>query len=311
MSIPNDFAADLLRNAKNLPSDVLAKLVLAYQKSLEIPEDDIVSDPFIYSPLIDLHNTSVAISDGDIIEDEFDDHIGSIGFRKLIPPTVHSDPLVYDFTNISGFTFNQPDSGVGTRFNGAAINDGNSYIKIDDNSILDVTDEIIIATYAFLKIGTAVIGTIEHKNNSTSFSLIRNASDAIVFAGKVGASTFSLSHTITTDGWYHIVATAKSGVQTLYVDKVAEDSDTLAGALGTDSDDVGIQAESDGSNILTDGEGLAWISHIQGFADQAWVDDDFDGIRDVSARDEIICFPFMGAANAQPPMTSGLFISGP
>lgn len=312
MSIPNDFAADLLRNAKNLPTDVLAKLILAYQKSLAIPEDEIVDDPFIYSPLIDLHDTSVDISDGDIIEDEFDNHIGSIGFRKLIPPTVHSDPLVYDFTNISGLTFNQPDTenSVGTRFNGAGITDGNSFIKIDDDSILAITDEIIIATYAYLKIGSASIGSLTHKGDLTSFSLIRNAADAIVFAGTVGASTFSLSHTITADGWYHIVATAKSGIQTLYIDKVSQDSGVLGGVIGTDANDVGIYAESDGSNKLQDEEGLAWLSIINGFADQIWVDNDFNGIRDVSDMDEIICFPFMGAANPQPPMTSGLFVSG-
>jgi len=310
MSIPSDFATDLIRNQKTLPNDIMATLILAYQKSLQVPEDDTVIDNLFYSPLIDLHDTSIDISDADIDDETFIDHIGSISYRKTIPPTVHSDPLVYNLANISGITFNQPDQNVGSRFNGAGITDGNSYLTINNNPILDITDEIIIACYVYLKIGAPINSVIIHKG-FTSFSLIRSAIDQIIFSGALVGMGFTIFHTITSDGWYHIVATAKSGVQSLYINKVLEDSDTLTGSLDTDGFDIGVFAETNGLSNLINGEGISWLSVINGFANQSWVDNDFIGIRAIHDMDELICLPFMQDTIPQPPMTSGLFVSGP
>jgi len=311
MSMPSDFAADIIRNQSNLPQDILSQLILFYQKSIVVPEDDTVTNNLLYSPLIDLHDTTIELTAGeDIAEDVFDDQIASMAYTKVLSTPFHSDPLIYDFTNAANITFNQPDQNVGTRFSGAAITNGTDYIKIDDHPSLDITDEITISCWVYLKLGILTIGRIIHKGDS-SFILDKDASDTIRFQGKVTTISYSLQHTITAEGWHHIIATAKSGTQSLYVDKILVDSGTLIGALDTDSNDIGIFATSTGTEPLALGEGISWISVIQGFADQSWVDNDFNGIRELFTRDELICFPFMQNLKAQTPITSGLFTSSP
>ena len=64
MSYPHDFADDLTRSSKTrYLNDLLYKLILAYQKSLaSSTENDIVEDHFVYSPLIDLHDTEITFN---------------------------------------------------------------------------------------------------------------------------------------------------------------------------------------------------------------------------------------------------------
>lgn len=307
MSIPSDFAADLQRNQTNLPTDILARLILFYQKSLDVPENDIVVDTFYYSPLIDLHNTAILLAGPTITEENFVNHIGSKGYTKFIPETVHSDPLVYNFTNASGITFDQPDSGNGARFNGAAIGDNNSYIVIDDHPSLNITDEITFAFWFFPFLGSGT-SRIIHKDGDAYFVNF-NGTDRLRARFSIGGSNINLDFVLTLAKWHHVVATCKSGNQELYVDNVLVASDTEVGSIDTFAANLGIMARADGTQAFETLEGLSWFSMIHGYVDSAWVANDFIGIRDVSDVDEIICFPFMQALNPQPPMTSGIFVS--
>lgn len=309
MSIPADFAADLQRNQTNLPNDILARLILFYQKSLDVPENDIVVDSFYYSPLIDIHDTSILLAGPTISDEDIGNHIASKAYTKIIPETVHSDPLVYDFSNSLGLTFNQPDQAFGTRFNGAVVGDDSSYILIDDHPSLDIEDEFIIPLWVYPITGGGT-SRLLHKGNATYFVSLDGGND-ITFKVRIGGVDIELTSSLLPDTWHHIVATVQSGIQSLYIDGILVESATQTGSINTNNASLGIAASSNGSGVLMEGEGLSWVSLIHGFADQAWVDNDFIGIRDVSQFDELVCFPFMQALNPQPPMTSGIFVSHP
>jgi len=108
MSIPTDYAEDLIRGQKTISSSVMAQLILAFQKSIKVPEDDTVIDNLIFSPLIDIHNTSFDIFGSDLESEEFTNHTSSLGYRKILKTPFHSDPLTYDLSNALGIAFPQP-----------------------------------------------------------------------------------------------------------------------------------------------------------------------------------------------------------
>lgn len=311
MPSPFDYASDPVPSVPGVAVEDIIRMILNLNKTLPQQQEDEVIIGLKFSPLIDLHDTTVVTGGVLFTFPEFDSHqAGEIGYRKVIPETVHSDPNIYDFSNFTNVRFNIPFTDEGTQFlGGALLTSTGEFLKIDNNSQFDFTDEIILSCWAFLK--PSVVGSrlLIDKNSSTAYSLLIDTA-LLTFEGAIGASSYSLTSTIATEGWHHIVATAKSGIQSLYVDNVLVDSDTLTGALGINSNNIGIYASSTGTTSLAADEGLAWVSIINGFADSAWVADDFIGIRDVSDMDEVVCFPLMSDSRAQPPMTSGLFVSG-
>jgi len=310
MPSPFDFAQEPVPGTELVSVEDIIRSYINLNKTLPQQQEDEIVIGLKFSPLIDVHDIFIeAGSAFDVEAFEFDDHQASeIGYRKVIPNLVHSDPLIYDFTNFTNAIFNIPNNDEGTRFLGGGFSDGSSYITVDNNVDLSPTDEIICVTWAFVKINSTLKRFI-NKDASTSYSLDMNASNQAEFKINVNAGTITLTSATLTEGWHHIVGTAKSGVQSLYIDDVLVDSATVIGAIGTDSNDVGLFATATGANNLAAGEGLAWVSVINGFADSAWVSDDFIGIRDISDMDEFICFPFMADERAQTIMTSGLFIS--
>lgn len=311
MAMPSDFAANILQNQSNLPTDLMARLILFYQKSIETPEDDTVVTNLLYSPLIDLHDTTFDIVGGDIEQVEFDNHIGSSGYSKIQELPFHSDPLIYDFTNASGISHHQPDQNVGTRFGGAAITNGSSNMMIEDHPSLDFTDEFTMVCWAYLKIGTGQQGFIFDKSGPNQISLDRLSNDRLEFIIELDTIKFLFSPVApSSDGWHHIVVTSKSGEQKLYLDNVLVDSDSATGTF-TSTADFHIFSTQGGSTPLQSGEGLAWLSIFAKFVDSAWVDKDFNGVRDLRGIDELICFPFMNNLKPEPPMTSGIFKSSP
>jgi len=311
MPSPFDFAQEPVPGTELVSVEDIIRSYINLNKTLPQQQEDEIVIGLKFSPLIDIHDLFVAAGQPlDVEAFEFDDHqADEIGYRKVIPELVHSDPLIYNFTNFINATFNIPNNDEGTRFLGGGFSDGSSYITVDDDPDLNPTDEIILVTWAFVKINSTLKRFI-NKDVSTSYSLDMNASNQAEFnINMTTGGLITLKSGVLTEGWHHIVGTAKSGVQSLYVDDNLVDSSVAIGTLGTDSNDVGLFATSTGANNLADGEGLAWVSVINGFADSAWVSDDFIGIRDISDMDEFICFPFMADERAQTIMTSGLFIS--
>lgn len=311
MAMPSDFADDLIRSNKTISSDIMLKLILAYQKSIAISEDDIIIDNFIFSPLIDSHDTIINVIPPVFDTVESDDNIASATYKKLISIPVHSDPLIYDFSNASGLTFNKPNSGVGARFMGAAIANGNSFIKILDDPILKITNFLIITCWVYLK-PNGIECTIINKEGS--YKIIKNNANEIAFSLVFNGAEETLEHIpITTAGWFHIVATQSlsQAKQHLFVNGVSVVVGGETGTIDVTTNDLGIFANPTGSNKMQSGEGISWISVINGHKGQSWVNNDFIGKRDLTGMDEVLCFPFMGDKNPQPPMTSGLFASGP
>jgi len=95
----------------------------------------------------------------------------------------------------------------------------------------------------------------------------------------------------------------------LYVNKVLVDSKSQVGSIDTNSADIGIFASPIGNSPIQPNDALSWLSLIHGFVDQTWVNNDYNGIRDLSEIDEILAFPFIQDVKPRPPFTSGTFRS--
>lgn len=316
MPSPYDFAQELNRGSTISDIDNIAREYLNLIKTLPIQEAGDIIIGLKFSPLIDVHDTE-SIS-GFIGEeaDEFVDHTTPIGYKKVIPNLVHSDPLSYDESNATGLRFNQPDKAEGTRFGGAAFTDGSSNIIIPDNPFLNPSDAVILAFWVYLPNIALVNSFLIFKGNNTdpqnSIFLLGDPTPRLLFQLDVGGVETNLLSSISKGVWHHVVALAKSGQQELWIDNVLVDTDSKVGSLGSSTFDYALFSNDFGGQFAQDGVGLAWLSIINGFPANTtqWVNDDFNGIRDVSTFDEIICYPFMNDLRKQPPMTSGLFASG-
>lgn len=317
MSYPHDFADDLIRGKKTLPADLLLKLVLAYQKSIQTPETDIVQDNFIYSPLIDKHNTEIHFFEQGLDETDFSKHYSQSQYHKRFISPVKSHPLIYDYSD-SNLRFTKPFTDEGVKFGGGAFVEDPTVIRITNNPLIKPNDVISLSFWIYKPIAnpTTVANVIGFGGNFNTEPYLLQLS----FFGMIGISFNTDVGQIQvftpgelTPGWHHVIAACKSGSQQFYIDKILVSSKSVNyTSLNTANNDLGIFGNPNNSQFLPAGYGLSWLSIIHAFVpdiSNTWIEDAYNGILTFPNNEEITCFPFVDSPLAQPLATSGLFFS--
>ncbi len=314
MSYPADYADELVRNAKTMGQSELNRLLVSLQKNIETPEDDTITNDLVYSPHIDRHTLISQIFSGlDLMKTLTLKSLNYKSYQKRISLPVHTDPLIYDFSNASGLTFASPYSGIGARFGGGAISDGSSLIKINSHPSLEITDELTIALWVYLKPSTLTSDeVIIEKNLDEDFILYFNFSTStITILYRMGGTLRAFNINVIVDGWYHVVITLKSGEQHFYLNGALEISSSNTGILSISNTDIGIMATTFNTNHLKTGQAISWLSVIHGFVGPTWAANDFLGLRDLTGLDELICLPFVQSLSPQPSATAGICLASP
>lgn len=317
-----DISDVITKSYKNLNAQLMAQILTNFnRRTTPQTTNEAIPRHVIFDDLVDLHNiTSVLSNDIDVADIESELLFNQVGYRKFIPANVRAYDLTHDDSNASGITFpfhgnTFDESGavtsIGRKSSGCALTDGSSYQIIEDHDWFNVTDEILIHGWVYLKAASAD-GMIIHKGTDQWLLKVMN-SNTLRFSVEIGGSTFNLDYAYTPNAWYHIVATAKSGTQSLWVNNVLQDSDTQVGAIGTNSTDVGIFGKADGNNKMVTGNALSWLSIANGFADSTWVGNAytkryFDYDSDVAnTPEEITTFPYISSLKAMSNSFSGMF----
>lgn len=225
------------------------------------------------------------------------------GIRRLVPTTVSSYPLIHTITG----TESCPALTDG-KFGCLGKFDGSSYITITTDSLLNPTTEIGISLWVYSP-ATSADGFIVVKD--TQYELKFTSGNGVswrTYSG--GAWRTALTTTFTPNTWTHIAATYKSSGsgQILYKDGVSVASDSLTGAIGTSSNDLGI-GSSAGTGIIVSGTRFALLSMVQNEMSSAWIGNHKDGLLDMRTYTEITTIPFAGNWDPQPNMTSPYFLS--
>jgi len=317
MPSPFDYATEPVPSFPGVAVDDVIRSYVNLNKTLPLEEEDTIIVGLKLSPLVDIHDLKVEAGVSGTETDDFNDHIGSqIGYRKIIPALVHSDPLIYDFTNIAAIIFGQPDESPGTRFGGAAFgpDDNNSRVTISHDTFLKPTDFVSIPFWIYFDSAPGSTGYVTRFGSDATepYRISLSNTGELIITFELTGGAVILSAGILSVGWHHIVAAAKSGEQKLFVNKIETDNDSVVGTLKTAATDLGIFNHPAGGSHLGEDNGISWLSIIHGYVPDVsnWIDNDFEGIRDVSTLEELLCLPFTNDERPQSPMTSGLFFSG-
>lgn len=230
-----------------------------------------------------------------------------------------SYPLIDTKNSFGGVTFYPKIDHVkaDVRHGGGMVLDGVGYITIADHSTLKPTDAITTVGWYYLNKTAALQEMYKMQNSNPPYELRIKSDDVLrarIHTDNAGGTNYDkdIAAGSWTDGqWNHIVTTWKGAPDNrlrVYINKVKQGSDVVtAGALqyaGTDG--LGIGAQPDGSSIISNGSRMAWLSLLNFEADQAWIDDHFDGLLDTNDKNEITTYPFVADAEAQPEASFGI-----
>lgn len=335
-----DFADNLQQQARTIGLEKIAQLLTAYQKQNEPIEDDAIIQWFMYAPLVDLHDTTIVFGTPNFVEPVDSDMYGLLGYRKFIPDLVDAYDLVHDDTNMTDHTFPKPGntqfqpSAIGVKFGGAVQFSGASYQLINHvaNNPLDFEPRTTALTIAFWFYtpsgGPASEDAVMAKrggfgDTDQGWSLeIHNRDRFFNFVMSNGTdSTGIKSAVFSANTWHHLVFTkdttdGRAGMK-FYIDKVESHTDigsaaTISGSA-KNSLNTGIGALHDGTEVLRFGKAFSWMSIATEEATQAWINADFDGIRDfdtdiAGTPKEITTMPWIDSLAPMPNAHSGMFI---
>ena len=309
MSYPHDFADDLTRSSKTLSQDLIYKLILAYQKSLEHTENDIIEDQFVYSPLIDLHDTEITFNQTAINETDFTNHInGPRPYFIKKPTTIRSYSLVHDLTNAGGLTY---ETLANSKFRGGVITDGASWFQINHHSSLTPAAGMVITFWLKVSDTTPVSGkqVIFEKGDETGGRYgCTMINGRLRFFVTIDNQRHTVIQDIPEDEWCHF--TFLISAFGLYV-HVNHES-------GANGEVVSGNALTHNTEPLTFFKGLTTDTHLQADVSMAWftfgngfiqssdIPDLRNGILNYTGYNEILTIPFIQSLKPQPNATSGL-----
>jgi len=316
-----DISETLSKLGSNYGIETLAQIMqLLNRRTIPQDEDEALIKHVFFSPLIDQHDTTVVFGQSDIESTEPVDHFSGWGMRKFIPDQVRAYDLTHDNTNADLITFPTPGIGdfttstIGRKNMGAAKTPGTEYMIINDNDWFNVTDEILIGGWANLPANSGADQYIVHKG-TTQWGLKTMTGNVLRFEVEIASVTYNFDYTYTANTWFQFLAQAKSGTQELWIDDVLQDSGTQAGAIGTNSTNVGVFGTAAGASLLASTGALSWLTFANGFGDTAWLahffDDQFlDYDTDIAnTPEEITTLPFIGSLQEMPNSFAGLFFA--
>ena len=318
-NIPIDYADDLNRSAQNINSDVMAKLILAYQKNIANIEDDTIIDNLFISSLIDQHNVFSEFGRNSIEGNDKDGHLTISGYNIKQPKIFRTDPLTYDLTGASNLRFAFPNIAESTKFNAGAFIETTQRIGIEQNPNLDFTNGFTVAFWIYKPFSPITGFTQYLLADGTAFST--SGQNIFLFASGIYTTLYRTNGTsisfgaATPVGWTHIAiiynANNNQSIQ-MYRNGVFTNERTSIPAIKSPETGFSMLSRYSSFQPLATGTGVAWFTYCKGTptGDPAtWALNDFNGIRDLSNMQEIISFSFAGHAKPQPPQTTGTMYS--
>lgn len=136
-------------------------------------------------------------------------------------------------------------------------NGSNNALLVPNNTVLD-SQSITVETWAY-PATTGQYGTMLEKGsqNSQYFVFLYGGTFYWRVAG-LADCTFTAASYLTANTWHHIVATATSGAQNVYINNVLRASTTAAGTISTNANGLSVGI----SGGYTAGGGLPWSGRI-------------------------------------------------
>lgn len=320
MPSPFDAAAPMIAPTASLNVNDIVRQYVNLIKTLPKTQEDEIIHGFDLYPLIDIHDIELTFGGPiNLIENEFDDHVDPTGYKIVMPALVHSDPLVYDNSNAAGIIFPTPDTAPGTANAAAAITDGASYMLIANNADLNPIDKFSFALNLYIP-SSATASTIVGKSTSSGWTLqILNSTQLrMIVVNSGGIAILIIPYTAAT--WFNLVVSydATFGIRAKVNNGTTLTTTSPIGNVSPSTKSLALFAIEDGSDKAFIGTAISWFVYLHGEVvannSGAWVTDYQNGIINAdpvanSNHEIITMIPFLADLDAQPPMTSGLFVS--
>ena len=317
-----DFADNLHQTSSTIGLQQIANLLTAYQKSAPKIEDDAVLQFFMYSPLVDLHDFSIAFNIADFVFSDDHDGYGIYGYRKRIRDTVDAYDLIHDNSNAALITFPSPGNSedenpsIGVKFSGSAKTPGTEYMIITDNTVLNPTDMIGFAGWMYIPSAVTVGSTqyIVHKDDSQYWIGLTTKTN-MRFSVTRGVGTVTIDITVPNDVWFSwgFSYDTTNGFKS-YINKT-QATQAQTGNIVVTATNMGIFGRAAGTALLENTIALSGIDMLHDELNQTWMDDFHDnGVldhdTDASGLDEITFLPFIDSLIEMPDAFEGMFQGG-
>jgi len=315
------FADNLNQQSRTISVEKIAQILTSYQRSNEPIEDDAIIKWFMYAPLVDLHDTTIVLGAPNFDEPVDADDYGLLGFRKNIPDLVDAYDLIHTDTNATLIEFIKPGDtefktgDYGLKYSGGARTVGTEYQIIDDDALLNPTDEIAIVGWIYVP-STATVGSTQyvvHKDDLQYWVGLTTKTN-LRFSLTRGAGTVTIDVTIPNDAWvsFGFSYDTTNGFRS-YVNKTQALDATPTGAISVTATNLGIWGRAAGTALLETGIALAGIAMYNDELNQTWIDsfhDDgiLDHDTDASGLQEITFLPYIDSLIAMPNAFAGMFI---
>jgi len=299
-------------------------MTILNRRTIPVEEDQALIKHVIFFELIDLHtnpNTDLSVT-GDIDEDIDVDSYSLPSYQKITPETVRVYDLVHDNSNATGITF--PPHGntqfettnVGRKFGAGARTDGSSYMIINDHDWFDATDHVIAGWFKLpATAGGDGIQTLYRKDLQIDLEIQAHATAANSIRCRVWVSSVAkeVTFTYTPDTFFSIMVHADTTNITIWEDNSQQGQTATGGTLDTNSNNVGIFGEADGTELSTDGVtiGVLTVGDKDINTDTQWRADFQNGILDwnEATNEETTTIPFIGNLSEWPNAKPGTFIA--
>jgi hypothetical protein len=304
----HDGIEDVETSIANLPAEKY-NLIQAILKKQGSP--DIISDLKKYPAIkwrdFDVHDYSGGPLTTKIMR-EYLDNLNLQCYHRIPPYTVTPSPLVDTVTDTgilfsSGIVGTSPD--FGKKFGGGAKFDGSSYIIVNDDSSLNVTDKISIVGWLFIPAGASSCDIIKKNNQYHLYISAANTLSWRVYSG--GAWKTPVSLTFSSDTIFHVAATYKSSAsgQKIYKNSVSQATDSETGAIATSTNPLGIGNNGAGGTIIPANTRMAWLSILHDEMSQTKINNHLAGVLNTRDSPEIVTYPFTVSAKYESDMQPG------
>ena len=310
MSSVRELGENIHRNTRTMSKEALLNLIQARQRSLPILEDDFNRMAFNIATQGDVHKNVMKIGqDGTLQEAERDAQRNVRAYSVYRPEYCMAYDILHDNNAAGGLSFPQTDR----MFGGGVQTDGAGIINIqsDEFKIQEYTAAFWFKGVNGIRNAPMIILGTYDDDNAINLLIGYNRTGENIFDVHVDFSNSQQPNVkidLDVSTWHHIVITAKDGEQKIYIDgvlviQIAQDTINITNDIMT------FFGRREQANRVKAGTRMAWFSFCKGYADQTWVTNDYNGLRDFSDAspvEEITTLPFMGDLEPYPNAYDGL-----
>lgn len=110
----------------------------------------------------------------------------------------------------------------------------NEYVEVPDNAALDITNELTVAAWIYMRTAPSELHTIVSKDTNYEYHVDSQRRVYWWWNDSSGNTrSFTASPQLALNRWYHVAITYQSGAQVIYIDGVAQGTANYSGALAT------------------------------------------------------------------------------